>query len=127
MSIFAIRSRRIPLVLAVEMFLQSKKFGGVLSSESSPGILKSVSKKGASIICNKMMLDGKHIFFNTQPGTDTYLLITGLPEDFPVGSVLATTVWMDSCIYEERPSFKLGVQFLQEEKELFTYLKHHHS
>ena len=122
---FTIRKRRINLTLPIELFLQSKR-RDVVSSESSCGIMSSLSQNGACIICNKVMLDGKHVFFTAQMGAESYILLNGLPDECPVSSVPAAAVWMDSCIHEDKPSFKIGISFLHEQKQLFSFLKSHY-
>jgi len=122
--LFTIRKRRINLALPVELFLQSKG-RDVVSSESSCGVMSSLSKNGACIICKKVMLDGEHVFFTAQIGAERYILLNGLPDECPVSSVPAAAVWMDSCIHEDIPSFKIGINFLQEQEQLFSYLKSH--
>ncbi len=114
--------QRILIELPIDVFLQNKTTGKI-SSQYAKGTLVNLSKTGASVIIAKVLLDGSHIFFTAQKHAENNLYLTGFSIDNEVNDVAATTVWMDGCTYNQRPSFKIGIKFLTKQEKLYSTLK----
>jgi hypothetical protein len=122
MDFFRIWAQRISMEIPVHVFLQNKTTGKI-STQHANGTIVNLSKAGACVIFNKVILDGSHLFFTAQERAENNLYLTDFSIDEEVTDVVATTVWMDGCTYHQRPSFKIGVRFLGEQKDLFTTIK----
>ncbi len=123
MELFRLLSKRISLELPVNVFLQHKRTGKI-SQHHTTGTIVNLSKAGACVVFDKVILDGDHLFFTAQEQSENNLYLTDFSTDEEVVSdVVATAVWMDGCTYHHKPSFKIGVKFLGAQKELFSTLK----
>jgi hypothetical protein len=122
MDLFRLWSQRISIELPVHVFLQHKKTGK-RSSHFAVGTIVNLSKDGACVIFNQVIVDGSHLFFTAQEQAENNLYLTDFSTDEDVSDVTATAIWMDGCTYQQRPSFKIGVKFLGKQKELFSTLK----
>jgi hypothetical protein len=123
MMFFKIRSPRVSVEIPISIFLKDRD-SGVISRESLSGVLVQLSKGGARAVVSKVMLDGNHIFFSTLEHKRFYLYIPS----FSIGNqgkyeLNAISAWMDSCIFDGQPSFKIGMNFLDQQKELFALVK----
>ncbi len=121
---FLFRSDRIQHDLIMSVGLQD-----VPTGESLPGLITTTvinfSPQGACLILPKLIINGKHLFFETL-NSDSYRLLLHLDcldvvEDEP--TVAAQSIWMDSCEHLSKPAFKIGIQFLHNQKELYNLLR----
>lgn len=83
------------------------------------------SPQGACLILSSLTINGKHIFYATL-NSDRYnlLLYSGEPNDNdPMSTIVAQSIWMDSCEHMGKPAFKIGVHFLQDQKGLYKLFK----
>ncbi len=94
-----------------------------------PGLITATvinfSPQGACLIVPKMTIDGKHLFYNTLNSDSHYLRLSsqdqnGIAEEF---TIAARSVWMDVCDYQGKPAFKIGIHFLDNQKDLYNLLK----
>ncbi len=123
MNFFRLLSQRISLELPVNVFLQHKKTGRI-SSDFTTGTIVNLSKAGACVVLDKVILDGNHLFFTAQEQSENNIYLTNFSTDKDVVSeILATAVWMDGCTYHHKHSFKIGVRFMGLQKELFSIMK----
>lgn len=83
------------------------------------------SPGGACLIVPTMAINGKHLFFDTlNSNLYNIVLFSGVRHD--VGdefTISAKSIWMDSCEHENKPSFKIGIRFLHNQKKLFKIFK----
>lgn len=122
MGFFSIRSQRIPVLIPVEIYLQNRNSANKTETHLSGNIVK-ISKGGACVVVEKIILDGEHLFFTTQEKAENYMFIAGADEQVAGLNALCKSVWMDGFTFKEKPSFKIGLQFLEEQKEFFIYCK----
>ena len=124
MGVFKFRTSRIDTVIGMSVRLQQKKNQNVL-----PGILPAtiitLSPRGACLIFPKLLVNGQHLFFDTLDSDVFNLMLCteGESGEAVGGSIAAQSVWMDSCEYKGCPAFKVGVQFLVEQKTFFNLFK----
>ena len=124
MKFFSARPVRLISGCNVEIGLQERK-GGKLLSCSCSGIMVDISEKGTSLVLFQMLLEGRHLFFATLDN-DQYDLVISINNQATCGEsfvVQARSVWMDSCHFNKRPAFKLGICFLEKQKKLFKLFK----
>lgn len=123
MVFFKMRSPRVSVEIPITIFLKDRN-SGVLSKESLAGVLVQLSPKGARVVVQKVMLGGDHIFFSSQEKNRFYLCIPELSiENQGEYEINAISVWMDGCVFDGNPSFKIGINFLDQQKELFALVK----
>ncbi len=122
MGFFSIRSQRIPVLIPVEIYLQNRISDNKTETCLFGNIVK-ISKGGACVVVEKIILDGDHLFFTTQEKSENYLVVAGAEENVADLNALCKSIWMDGFTYKEKPSFKIGLQFLEEQKEFFNYCK----
>ena len=106
----------------VQVALQRRKNSAVTIYQQH-GVVTNFSKNGACIVVQSVVIEGEHLFFSAQRDGENYLYVTGIsmgPEDV---SVSAKAISMDTCTRNNTNGFKLGVEFVAEQKELFDYLK----
>lgn len=124
MAPFLFRFDRIEHELAMGVGMQETHTGTPL-----PGLLAALvlnfSPQGGCLILPKLVIEGKHIFYTTLDNDDYNLLLycqrqDGLEENM---TIAARPVWLDSSEYNKRAVFKIGVQFLESQKELYKQLK----
>ncbi len=89
------------------------------------GVLVNISKEGACIVLQKMLISGNHLFFTTL-NDERHCLVLSI--DTPMEKVkplmvMASPVWMDGCHYNEQPAFKVGLCFQEKQHELFSFFK----
>ncbi len=124
MIFFPARPVRLISECSVEIGLQERK-GGRLLSCSCPGVMVDISEKGTSLVLFQMLLEGRHLFFSTLDN-DQYDLVLSINNQETCGEsfvIPARSVWMDSCHFNKRPAFKLGICFLEKQKKLFKLFK----
>ena len=122
MSFFSIRSPRIPVLIPVEIYLQERGSESITHSSLSGNIIK-ISRGGACIVVEKIILDGEHLFFTTQEKSENYLFLASADKEIASLDALGKSIWMDGFTFREKPSFKIGLQFLEEQKDFFNYCK----
>jgi len=122
MDLFNRLRQRISIEIPVNVFLQNKSTGKI-STRHVTGILVNLSKVGACIIFTKILLDGTHLFFTSLEQAENNLFLKDFPINDDASCVTATAVWMDICTYNQQPSFKMGIKFQEDQKELYTTLK----
>lgn len=94
-----------------------------------PGLLTTTvinfSPQGACLILPKLTINGKHLFYVTL-NSDSYNLLLHLEGRNGVedeSTIAARPIWMDSCEHMNKPAFKIGAQFLHNQKGLYKLLK----
>lgn len=120
MGLFKRRSRRIQIERNVKIYLQNR-VSCVLSSQSMPAVAINISKGGVCVVVEKMVLGGEHLFFSAQRGGENLLSIWGLTKEN--GALQASAVWMDSCYHRDKPAFKIGMQFQEEQDQVLAEIK----
>ena len=120
---FPFRETRIESNLPVWIGLQE-----IGSQNLQPGKLEAtlinVSIGGACILTPKLLIEGKHLFFNTL--NNKYSLSLKPHEsliNFEEITITARSVWMDSCQHMGKQHFKVGVCFLHPQKKFFHAVK----
>jgi hypothetical protein len=94
-----------------------------------PGLITTTvinfSPEGACLIIHKLAIDGKHLFFDTLHSNDYALVLFSeeQEEDSDQTAITAESIWMDSCHYNNKPAFKIGIRFLHKQDQLFKNLK----
>ncbi len=122
MDLFNRLRQRISIEIPVNVFLQNKTTGKI-SSRHAPGTLVNLSKVGACIIFTKIILDGTHLFFTSLEQAENNLFLKDFSVNDAESCVVATAVWMDICTYNQQPSFKMGIKFQEDQKQLYSTLK----
>lgn len=104
--------------------LQDKKTGDHL-----PGLMTTTvinfSPQGACLILPTLTLDGRHLFYATL-NSDRYNLLLHFKRqnhNDEESTIAAAPIWMDSCEYMDKPAFKIGIQFLHNQKDLYKLFK----
>lgn len=124
MKLFKKRKQRISVEIPIRISLQSKEDGS-LSKNWQQGHIVTLSRDGASIIVEKVVLDGQHLFFAAQNQAEKFLFL----ENFNDGNgseqkqISAEAVWMDSCTINNTSAFKIGLRFTEEQSSLFESFK----
>jgi hypothetical protein len=121
---FLFRPNRIKLHLIMRVGLQDMHTGIPL-----PGLITTTvinfSPQGACLVLPKLTINGNHLFYETL-NSDSYnlLLHPGELNGVEDGSTIAArSIWMDTCEHMDKPAFKIGIDFLHNQKELFKLLK----
>jgi hypothetical protein len=124
MGFFTTRSERISVELATQVHLQNKK-NSRISANCHQGTIIKISKTGACVIVDKVVLDGEHLFFNAQQQSENWLYLNNLTLnlDGEDDHLTAEAIWMDTCSFNNRSAFKIGIRFTEEKKDLFSFLK----
>lgn len=126
MGFFKTRNHRISVELPVRIHLKRKE-DQHLSKNSQAGTVTHISKTGACVVVDKIVLDGEHIYFNAQQQADSWLYIYDLSQ--LIGEegkhIAAETIWMDTCTFQDRSAFKIGIRFTEEQESLFNHVKEH--
>ncbi|MGW8193592.1 MAG: hypothetical protein ACWGOX_04935 [Desulforhopalus sp.] len=124
MAVFSFRPPRIETALKIWLRLQEVASGQPLPYRTRATIIN-LSVNGACLAVTNPLFDNTHVFYSTLD-SDRYALLLqfdnsdGGKEQF---SITARSVWMDSCTHDGKPAFKIGICFLQEQKEIFTRIK----
>lgn len=124
MTVFPFRPPRIETSLPTLVQLQETSSGQPLSPKASATIVN-FSTNGACLIVSQLIVDKQHLFYDTLDSDSCNLLLrTGeTDKDSKTFTIGARSVWMDSCDFNGKPAFKIGVLFLKQQKELFTLIK----
>lgn len=97
--------------------------------KSLPGLITTTvinfSPEGACLVMPKVAIDGKHLFFDTLHSNDYALVLFSeeQEEDNDQFAITAESIWMNSCLYQDKPAFKIGIRFLHKQDQLFKNLK----
>ncbi len=98
---------------------------GIPLPEVIPTTVINFSPEGACLILSKMTISGIHLFFETLNNDSHYLLL--YPEDRndvdDQSVIIARSVWMDSFEHMSKPAFKIGIRFLENQKELYNFFQ----
>jgi hypothetical protein len=99
------------------------------TSISLPGLITTTvinfSPQGACLLLPTLAINGKHLFYETL-NSDSYnlLLHPGDVNGAENGlTIAARSIWMDSCEHMGKSAFKIGIRFLQNQKELYKLFK----
>lgn len=124
MKLFKKRSQRITVDVTTRIYLQDKEDGS-LSQSWQEGQLITISKDGASIVVDKVVLDGQHLFFAAQQQADKLLCLNNSINEIidEAPQLSAEAIWMDSCTFNGKSAFKIGLRFTGDQSELFEKLK----
>ena len=124
MGFFTTRSERISVEFTTHIHLQ-KKENSKISQNSHRGTIIKISKTGACVVVDKVVLDGQHLFFNAQQQAENWLYLNNLSlnADEEDDHLIAEAIWMDTCTFNNKSAFKIGIRFIEEKKKLFTFLK----
>lgn len=124
MAPFFFRSDRLEHDLTMRVGLRDMH-----AKKSLPGFITTTvinfSPKGACLIIPRMAIDGKHLFFDTLHSNDYALVLFSeeQEEDSNQLAITAESIWMDSCEYQNKPAFKIGIRFLHKQNTLFKNLR----
>ncbi len=121
MAFFKIRSARIQVEIPIHIFLQDRGTG-ILSTDYSCATIINISLNGACVTLDKMILNGKHLFFTTQEQAANHLFLRFSEADVPF-DISAKSIWMDGVSSEGKQYFKIGMRFTEQQKELFFQCK----
>lgn len=124
MHVFPFRPPRVETSLPTSVQLQETSSGQPLSASANATIVN-FSARGASLVVSQLILDKLHLFYDTLDSeTCNLLLRTGETEKGrETFNISARSEWMDSCDFNGKPAFKIGVSFLQQQKQLFALIK----
>lgn len=124
MGFFTTRSERISVEFTTHIHLQ-KKENAKISTNCHQGTIVKISKNGACVVVDKVVLDGQHLFFNAQKQAENWLYLNNFPLNIEEENdhLTAEAIWMDTCTFNNKSAFKIGIRFIEEKKELFTFLK----
>ena len=102
-----------------------KKENGKKSTNCYQGTVIKISKTGACVVVDKVVLDGQHLFFNAQQQAENWLYLSNFSLNIADGNdhLTAEAIWMDTCSFKNKSAFKIGIRFTEEKKELFDFLK----
>ncbi len=126
MIAFLFRAQRIECNLTMSVGLQDRHTGMPL-----PGVLSTTvinfSSQGACLILPTLAINGKHLFYETLNSDSYNLLLHPIVQDDVEAefTIAARSVWMDSCKHMDKPAFKIGIDFLDSQKKLYTFFKRH--
>lgn len=124
MIIFSPRLVRLESECRVGLKLQKSESGDFVPGLRS-GNMVNISQGGACLVLSQILLEGKHLFFSTLDSDQYNLVLLIDNREFSEQSfaIPASSVWMDSCHYENAPAFKVGLCFHEKQKELFQVFK----
>lgn len=105
---------RFPLDIEATLTLCRDKKGETLCSPLACR-LRDVSRKGAGLHCNRIIVDNRHLFFAPLEDSDLVLRLTiadHSAESETAYGVAARPVWFDRLIDDEGQPFAMGVEFV---------------
>lgn len=124
MTPFFFRSDRIEQDLVMSVGLRDIHAKKLLPDLISSTVIN-FSPGGACLIVPNLSINGRHLFFDTlNDNLYNIVLFSGVQHD--IGNeftITAKSIWMDSCEHENKPSFKIGIRFLHNQKRLFNIFK----
>lgn len=120
---FAFRDPRIETNLTVRLRLQE-----ISTEHLHPGSVNAtivnISKSGACLLIEQLLINGKHLFFTTLNSTHIMTLqSTDNTEKIKKFNVSAQSIWMDSLKRDNHLYFKVGIRFTTPQKKLFQNVK----
>lgn len=121
---FFLKPPKIDGDLKVSIGLQDIHSGRIEPAICS-GILTDCSEEGGCLLLSRLIVDGKHIFFSTL-NSERYHLVIGfdqLASSEHQDGVVARSIWMDSRRRKDSTVFKMGIRFLNRQKDLFNQLR----
>ncbi len=124
MIFFSPRPLRLGSEYTVTIGLQERQSGLRLPGKCS-AVMVDISEGGLCLVLSQILLERKHLFFSTLD-SDRYRLVLGIANPHSVEEsfvISARSVWMDSCHYKKLPAFKLGICFVDRQKNLFRLFK----
>jgi hypothetical protein len=124
MGLFTTRSERISVEFTAQIYLQRKENAKISANYHKATVVK-ISKTGACVVVEKVVLDGQHLFFNAQQQAENWLYLNNFPLNINEENnhIVAEAIWMDTCNFNNTSAFKIGIRFTEEKKDLFTFLK----
>jgi hypothetical protein len=124
MGFFTTRSERISVEFPTHVHFQ-KKENDTISANCHQGTIIKISKTGACVVVDKVVLDGQHLFFHAQEQAENWLYLNNFPVEIDEENehLTAEAIWMDTCTFKNRSAFKIGIRFTQENNKLFHFLK----
>lgn len=99
------------------------------SGKPLPGLITTTvtnfSPQGACLILPKLTINGKHLFYETLNSYSYNLLLypegrDGVDDELIIA---ARSIWMDTCEHMRKPAFKIGIDFLHDQKKLYKLLQ----
>lgn len=124
MIFFSPRPLRLESEYTVTIGLQERQSGLCLPGKCC-GVILDISEGGVCLVLTQILLEGKHLFFSTLDSA-RYHLVLGVANPHSVEEsfvISARSVWMDSCHYKKLPAFKVGICFVDRQKNLFRLFK----
>lgn len=127
MALFFFRETRLESNLPIWVSLQVKSSQKILPGRIEATLIN-VSRGGACLFTPTLLIEGTHLFFTTLNSSNLLLLQVHESADHIDDFLIsARSIWMDSCLYEGRQHFKVGLCFTTPQKQLFeTVKKHYH-
>lgn len=128
MAPFIFRPARIKVRLAVDVGLFDIARQQPMPDRISATVVN-LSVEGACLMLPKLAIDGEHLFFSTLHSKQYNLILfteeNGAPlEEFPI---VAESISMDSCEFDKRPSYSVGIKFEHKQSKLFKRMKRYSS
>ena len=124
MTVFSFRPTRIETALRIWLQLQDISSGQPLPHRTQATIIN-FSVQGACLAVANLLFDNTHLFYSTLD-SDRYTLLLQFEnsdDNKEFFSIAARSIWMDSCTFDGKPAFKIGIRFLQQQKEVFARIK----
>lgn len=124
MTVFSFRPPRIETALSIWLQLQDIESGQLLPYRTKATIIN-FSVQGACLAVANLIFDNMHFFYSTLDSDRYALLLQSDNSDDHKEhfSISARSIWMDSCTFDGKPAFKIGIRFLQKQKEIFARIK----
>lgn len=121
---FLFRSHRIEHDLIMSVGLQDMHTGIPLPDLITTTVIN-FSPQGACLILPKLTINDKHLFYETLNSDRYHLLLypEGRNDIEDESAITARSIWMDSCEHMNKPAFKVGIQFLHNQKVFYKLFK----
>jgi hypothetical protein len=89
------------------------------------GVIVNLSKKGACLMLQQMLLEGRHLFFSTlnTESCQLVLFFNLAPESKSPIIVSGRSVWMDYHSAEDKSAFKVGIEFHENQNHLLKIFR----
>lgn len=125
MTVFPFKPPRIQTSLQTLLQLQECGSDHPLPPQTEATIIN-FSTEGACLVVAHLLLENRHIFYETLNSDSYHLLLRSVEPAAPkkTFTLAARSVWMDATTHDNTPAFKIGVAFLQQQKELFRMIRH---
>jgi len=124
MPLFLPRARRIATETTVEVHLVATADGQILAGPVV-GVLCDISVNGACIEIESPLVSGRHLFYDTLHDDSCCLVVEGVvvSRQTSTFSVAACSIWMNGTDEERPPGFRIGLRFIEPQKQLFRRFK----